>query len=477
MTSPSLIGDYIRKVFQRNTRQVIDIQPHFVPLNLDALNITLKHVLAQSKADVSEDEKDSYSARIIQIKEFRENILNYVQQKHKNKIVLQGNTVIINGDTKASLAYIAQYTPAVVYQGSESKDNIIGVLYRNYNAVGTGLFSTYLNKELSKFLKTTIYDEATKKGFNYKKGFDIGHILDPNAQTSSATTPLAKKLGVLIQELNKLSSGSFNIPGITDAYAKGNKQAITQLKQQVDSAFQAFAKRSHYGPRIKTTLTKECSDFLLSVKANIVVIQDRYENQYQYGSLVESLTEKEMRDLLATVHHSKNIVEEMGTRIAHVMKTGGSTPASKAKKTLPEIQIDQKLKVSTTSPVSSTTQISANSSPGGMSGGVSLVGLQQLINNHLQDVISANMGGGSSRNILNYRTGRFASSVKVERMSESRQGMITAFYSYMKNPYATFSAGGRQELPKSRDPKLLISKSIREIVGQQVANRLRAVVV
>jgi len=55
--------------------------------------------------------------------------------------------------------------------------------------------------------------------------------------------------------------------------------------------------------------------------------------------------------------------------------------------------------------------------------------------------------------------------------------MITAFYSYMKNPYATFSAGGRQELPKSRDPKLLISKSIREIVGQQVANRLRAVVV
>jgi hypothetical protein len=87
------------------------------------------------------------------------------------------------------------------------------------------------------------------------------------------------------------------------------------------------------------------------------------------------------------------------------------------------------------------------------------------------------MGDGASRNILNYRTGRFASSVKVERMSESRQGMITAFYSYMKYPYATFSTGGAQEQPKSRDPKLLISKSIREIVGQQVANRLRAVVV
>jgi len=45
----------------------------------------------------------------------------------------------------------------------------------------------------------------------------------------------------------------------------------------------------------------------------------------------------------------------------------------------------------------------------------------------------------------------------------------------MKNPYATFSQGGQQSRPASRDPKLLISKSIREIVQQQVGNRLRAV--
>jgi hypothetical protein len=53
--------------------------------------------------------------------------------------------------------------------------------------------------------------------------------------------------------------------------------------------------------------------------------------------------------------------------------------------------------------------------------------------------------------------------------------MITAFYSYMKNPYATFSGGGQQQYPRSRDPKLLISKSIREIAATQVGNRLRAV--
>lgn len=107
--------------------------------------------------------------------------------------------------------------------------------------------------------------------------------------------------------------------------------------------------------------------------------------------------------------------------------------------------------------------------------GVNLSNLQLLINTHLQDVISANMGDGNRRDILNYRTGRFASSVKVERLTLSREGMITAFYSYMKNPYATFSDGGAQQYPKTRDPKLLISKSIREIAAEKVANRMRAV--
>jgi hypothetical protein len=105
----------------------------------------------------------------------------------------------------------------------------------------------------------------------------------------------------------------------------------------------------------------------------------------------------------------------------------------------------------------------------------SLISLQSLINQHLQNVISANMGSGTEKRILNYRTGRFAGSAKVESMSQSRQGMITAFYSYMKNPYQTFEPGFRQGSPKTRDPKLLISQSIREIAATRVGNQLRAV--
>ena len=106
---------------------------------------------------------------------------------------------------------------------------------------------------------------------------------------------------------------------------------------------------------------------------------------------------------------------------------------------------------------------------------LNLTNLQNLLNQRLHDQIKANMGTGQSRSTLNYRSGRLAQSAQVERMSESRAGMITAFYTYMKYPYATFSDGGAQQSPKSRDPKLLIAKSIREIAGTSVANRMRAV--
>lgn len=100
----------------------------------------------------------------------------------------------------------------------------------------------------------------------------------------------------------------------------------------------------------------------------------------------------------------------------------------------------------------------------------SVANLQILLNSQLQQQIKKNM----VRPALQNQTGRFAESVKVERLSQSREGMISIFYSYMKNPYATFSAGGNQFNP-AREPKTLISKSIREIASGLVGNRLRAI--
>lgn len=105
----------------------------------------------------------------------------------------------------------------------------------------------------------------------------------------------------------------------------------------------------------------------------------------------------------------------------------------------------------------------------------SLTTLMRLLNTNLHDQIQKNMGTGQSTNVLNYRTGRFAHSAQVQRLTWNRQDLITVFYNYMTYPYATFSAGGRQQYPRSRDPKLLISKSIKEIAATQYKQQIRQV--
>jgi hypothetical protein len=106
---------------------------------------------------------------------------------------------------------------------------------------------------------------------------------------------------------------------------------------------------------------------------------------------------------------------------------------------------------------------------------VSLVNLQILLNTRLADQIAKNMGSGERRDILNYRTGRFSGSVSVKSLVLTKEDSINIFYTYMKYPYATFAPGGIQQSPKSRDPNILISKSIREIATELVSNRLKVI--
>ncbi len=105
---------------------------------------------------------------------------------------------------------------------------------------------------------------------------------------------------------------------------------------------------------------------------------------------------------------------------------------------------------------------------------MSPVSLQALINRSLHDQIESNMGKGSARSVLNYRSGRFARSAKVANV-QNRQDATEIFYTYMKNPYSTFEPTGAQGIPYSRDPRKLIEKSIRQIAVKAVINRLRMV--
>lgn len=197
----------------------------------------------------------------------------------------------------------------------------------------------------------------------------------------------------------------------------------------------------------------------------------------------EQLTKGSILELLPEVASSPNFTEYIlmslaanltDTKISpvkHKTKTSGSSSLPTSPVTTSTTAFKQKISARNTitsklvvkklKPISSTI--------------INLNSLQILLNQTLDEQIRKNMGTGSELRILNYQTGRFASSVKVERMSQSRQGMITAFYTYMKYPYQTFEPGYQQGYPSSRDPKLLISKSIREIATTIVGNRMRAV--
>jgi hypothetical protein len=192
-------------------------------------------------------------------------------------------------------------------------------------------------------------------------------------------------------------------------------------------------------------LQKNIARILKDVPGSNTIVQDRV--QILQNQLVSVLSGKSVEKIKP-----------------HNKVSGKANPLTKVLPPTSETKVKRNSNVVTSRPVLTTMPDTLN-----------LINLQNLINQQLQDVISANMGDGSQRNVLNYRTGRFAGSAKVESLSESRQGMITAFYTYMKNPYATFSQGGRQSSPASRDPKLLIGRSIREIAQTQVTNALRAV--
>lgn len=92
-----------------------------------------------------------------------------------------------------------------------------------------------------------------------------------------------------------------------------------------------------------------------------------------------------------------------------------------------------------------------------------------LINSKLHDTLEANMREPS----LVYRTGRFASSVRVHRIVSTKGGSPSMLYSYMMNPYHVFSAAGSApwNMPPDRHPEKIIERAIREIASELAIGR------
>jgi hypothetical protein len=96
----------------------------------------------------------------------------------------------------------------------------------------------------------------------------------------------------------------------------------------------------------------------------------------------------------------------------------------------------------------------------------SSIRLMGLLNRDLPRVVAKNMGSPA----LNYRTGRFASSVRVTDVVKTPKGFPSIGYTYDKDRYQTFEPGFEQGSVE-RDPRKLIDKSMREIAAQYAVGR------
>lgn len=95
--------------------------------------------------------------------------------------------------------------------------------------------------------------------------------------------------------------------------------------------------------------------------------------------------------------------------------------------------------------------------------------LLAILNQRLPDKVAGNMGAPRLEN----RTGRFASSVRVTDITQTRQGFPSIGYTYQKRPYQVFEAtSGSRFADQERDPRSLIDASIREIAAEYALGRL-----
>lgn len=472
MSTPFIVRHKIEKALTGRDTSTIDIRPHFLPLDIEALAVSLQHKLV--KMEDAQGNKTTQAT----LNQLYNHIVDFVQL---GKLPSQANQLggfsssfpftltsgpggyLIDVASKTSInnVNVKEFTPAKVISAS---GQLVGVLTTDTGWV-TGAYGVLGKLIFEKFLNMNYSTKYLKGGYTgkYKKGFDIGHIkLGSLGETPS-----------MLQADNVMSNIDEAISTQTDAVKIA---VLNKVKANVAKARETLLIHTTYGAQLsKLSFYKEFSEGLLKVSANIVIAQDREENSVSYGQREKAMIE-EVTEELKNIHFSNNIKEELVQQLLAKI-TGKKISSTKKRVDVPVIKTNKPKSIRPTVGSISLARGPLRSSDTGKFIKTSASSLLAIINYHLHDVVAANMGDGDSRSVLNYRTGRLATSTKAVSLSVSRDGMITVFYNYMKNPYATFSEGGRQQYPRTRDPKLLISKSIRDIAAPLVSNRLRSVVV
>ena len=321
--------------------------------------------------------------------------------------------------------------------------------------------------------RTTTKDVLNKKGMpsgdvktSTISNVDIGHI--SSTESAYLVSPFEEKLLSII-EYGEVSSNRRAVK-----YASDILNELHAIQADIDYTFKNTT------PEAMASIGNKLGESFIVVTLHTSKLNQQFSNTEKIlfaklqGQLA-LLASAKLRDSFLNISGSNTILQDITQNLLAITRTGKNAKLPKHKENkvkTPTLKIPKKTIVHSTGGFSESSPLPKTRATASL---YSLANLQQLLNDNLQNVIAAKMGSGGSTDVLNYRSGRFAASVAVERMSQSREGMITAFYNYMKNPYQTFEPGYRQGAINTRNPKLLIAESIREIAATRVGNRMRAV--
>jgi hypothetical protein len=451
---------------------------------IDDLDLSIRHTLYEDTRELLNKRPHVLD---ISYRALRVNNQNHYSEEHFKEIY---NTVIEIVGEKAARKYASiEEIPRNYFMGSQGYLVYIdgGPENRLLMAKSFKAIRTFVSENITSDprLENTIFGQRIKSQkpvlnrakkptgdvvTEYASNLELGHIASAGTGEEYLTSPFAQKL------LGLMDYGEINGNTMLAKYAEEALNKVYSIQADAEYAFKNTT------PEVLQGIENTFGKLYVVVTLHTFDVNQAFSTEEAeiFRELERKIAMLASRPLVS--NYMKNMVssntmlEDIEEAIVSILRTGKSNlkkhttkqgktakkQVNNNKQTLPKgPSVSGKTKAPKQTPQSS----------------VNLISLQNLLNAQLQDVISANMGDGSRRDLLNYRTGRFASTAEVKRLSISREGMITAFYDYMRNPYGTFSTGGRQEYPRSRDPKLLISKSIRQIAAEVLNNRLRAVLV
>lgn len=338
--------------------------------------------------------------------------------------------------------------------------NYILLLGPSFSSVQINFSKAFKTKEILNMIpaedrryKTVKNEQGVKIGQTEVIPFEVGHVGSYGSQDKN--TPAGAKIARAKNTIDLLYKGESSFKGISSSLKKFIKEleeahlefdALTVKDRNILGATKRVSGKMEFiftVPQLRSVNSK-----LATIEKRLVSKVEEYIKDRMY-SLPSSKTFFELVNdyVIAVFQDIKSSVDKKNYH--STAKTKGSKKVgSKVRKQKPAIKLRD-------------------------SGGkfTSLINIQTLMNLRLHDQVRSNMGKGGARQILNYRTGRFAESAEITALQQ-RSDRIIAFYTYMRSPYDVFLPGGRLHKP-GRDPRKIISRSIRQLATQLISNRMK----